>query len=312
MNSLNAEDVFLLQWQKVHTSTSPVSQNFLRKELFNTADGLSYIIMHSKNNNFDFIPATIYILEDIENKKTNRISVNALTSIAYYCLEAGERLTDEHFKSIAEAKPETYHSKKLTHIELQIKVAKLIKDENTKIDILKKIFKNILDISNDSKNQAFIFKQWLKLKKSPHEISEYIPLMINQKPSISSSKEEFNTVTIDANKLASDFKIPAVCAYNFSINFLTKFKQRYSDDILYTNDNKNNSTLFLLVKSESVAELLTVSFEYFVQKMGANGKWKDMIEIREVLNKDWGKIDLAHKLDKNLVPNVKEKKNLKI
>lgn len=268
--------------------------------------------MHSKNNNFDFIPAIIFILEDIDRKNTNRIGLNALTSIAYYCLEAGENLTDSHLKSIATAKAETYHSKKLTHIELQIKVAKLIKDEVTKIDTMKNIFKNILDISNDSKNQSFILKQWLKLKKSPQEISEYIPLMLNENPSIVSNKQEFNTVTIDANKLAIDFKIPALHTYNFSTNFLTKFKEKYPEEILYTNDNKNDSTLFLLVKSETVAELLTVSFEYFVQKMGANGKWKDLREVREVLKDDWNKIDLAHKLDKNLAPNLKTNKNLKI
>ena len=313
MTKLNPEDIFLLQWQKIHTSISPVPNNFLRKNLYNNADNLSYTLHHSKINNFDIIPAINYVLKDIELRNLSNMSISALTYVARFCLEEeNNKLTDMDLKGIATAKVSTYQSKKLDHIQLQLKVSKLIKDDYIKIETFKKIFENILAISNDSKNQAFILRQWLKLKRDPMDIAEYIPLMVSQNPTIEFKKQEFNTVMIDANKLSNQFRVASFHTHNFSTSFLKKFKEKYPDAIFYSEENKAKCNSLILLKETGDADLLVMSFEYFIQKIATTGKWKDIEFINKTLLDGWDNVFLANKLENDLSVNSNVTKKLKL
>jgi hypothetical protein len=219
-------------------------------------------------------------------------------------------INDEEIVQISTIK--TRHSGiNSSYIKDQLNFSTCIKDSLVMDSTLKQIFNNLLEINNTAKNQEFIFNFWKKLKKDSADISDMIPLVINDNPSINQKIQQFHTIELDCNKIGKAFKEKPIHPFNYSKKIINKFSVLFPDSIVIMKDEKEKGLFLLIMKNEESSSKLSTCLDYFMHKIHQERVWHEPSEVDKIINTNWNSIILAEKLESNL-DNKKTGKKTKL
>lgn len=303
------EEKFIKEFDEAKIYSFAFTRDFFRKQ-FNKARLMSIlpsIIDFSINRQVDIIPTLIQISKEVHSNKFN-MSTECAANI---CKKLKENLkdisiTDDDIVEISTIKIK-HAGIDSSYIKPQLVLATSIKDKSLMNSTVKRIFSNLLEINNTAKNQEFIFSFWKKLKQDPNEISDMIPLVINENPGIHQKIQEFHTIEIDCNKIGKSFKEKPIHPFNHSKKIINKFSGLFPESITMMKEEKEKGLFLLLMNSEEASFKLSTSLDYFMHKIHQEKAWYDFSAVDKIIDTNWNSILLAEKLEKNL----EDKKSVK-
>lgn len=304
MQSLNPEQNFLVQYQKYHTSSSPLPDNFLKIIIAsdNVASEYKQFFNICINNKLDIFPAICHLLKEYQNSTSSNKFI-FYSTINYFISEIYEnkiKLNDEDIKILCETRVGFKIDTDFLKCELlKLNLVALVENEKTKEEFALKKISQILQFSDSLSVQKKILKTWNSMNLEQEKIEKMVPVLFDKKDFFSVQEEKFFKVELDANKLAYDSGALSNNVKKLCVNFVEKYEIENPEHIQFFRKNKT-SQINIYFNNEQHVKKFKFFLDHFSQKMGMYFKFNEPNQFLISLFKDWRTLEHQYKLEHSL------------
>lgn len=313
MQTLNAEQIFLLQFQKHHTSSSPLPDSFLNKIINSKA-------VKSQHNHFfnicisqkiDIFPAICQKLKETENIK----KIFYCNTISYFIetIEINKiKLSDDDIKTISDTKISFQTESDALKCEiLKLKFISLIQNEKMKTETALEKISYILKFSDSLLTQRKILKLWNSMNLPDMEIKKLVPILFDQKDFFSCEEKKFLKIDLDCNKLAYDLNSIGSSVKKMCIQFIETYENNNFEHINLFEKNKESQINIYFSDYDHVKKF-KFFLDHFSNQIGASLKSDEAHPFLTCLSQEWDTIEHQYKLENILEIKKTDDKKLKI
>lgn len=316
--TFNPEEKFLIQYQKYHTSSSPLPDYFLKKIISSDKIDIEYAPFFNTcfEHKLDVLPAICHILKEFPTDSKNINSFIFHSTINYFIGEVYQhkiKLSDDNIKTICDAKLRFKTNSELLKCNFtQLNFLSLIKNEETKKQFVLEKISKILNFSDDLSVQKKVLKSWNSMSLNGPEIENFVPVFFNKKKFFSVQEQKIFNVEIDCNKLAHDLgetssnHIKKMC-----LNFILDYEKNNLDNIIFSQENKT-SQITVYFNDENHVQKFKFFLDHFSAKMGITFKSDEPNTFLISFAKEWSTVEQQYQLEKTLDVKSCQFKKLKI